>query len=194
MTVKATTTGAGLVCPPQPKTVDRHNPASTRIRVLRPLFRGASNKIKQEMGSATKAAERPSWAYLDNPPGVTPAPDTGAPLHVPDSDAAFTLTQIRNLFFSPDWHPADHSPMPPIVSQGSKPNVRACGSCHRSDGAGGPENAKVAGLPVDYIVQQMRQADLMVFDRPTHSRGIMVGDPVIRANLIEKVFRRGSGG
>ncbi len=107
-------------------------------------------------GSATKAAETPSWAYLDNPPGVTPAPDTGAPLHVPDSDATFTLTQIRNLFFSPDWHPADHGPMPAIVSQGSRPNVRACGSCHRSDGAGGPENAKVAGLPADYIAQQMR--------------------------------------
>jgi hypothetical protein len=90
------------------------------------------------------AAETPSWAYLGNPPpGVTPAPDTGAPLHVPDSDGAFTLTQIRNLFFSPDWHPADHSAMPPIVSEGRKPNVRACGSCHRSDGSGGPENAKI---------------------------------------------------
>jgi cytochrome c553 len=108
------------------------------------------------VGSATKAAETPSWAYLDNPPGVTPAPDTGAPLRVPDSDGAFTLTQIRNLFFSPDWHPADHSAMPSIVSEGRKPNVRACGSCHRSDGSGGPENAKVAGLPADYIAQQMR--------------------------------------
>lgn len=49
---------------------------------------------------AAGAAETPSWAYLDNPPGVTPAPDTGAPLHVPDSDGAFTLTEIRNLFFS----------------------------------------------------------------------------------------------
>jgi cytochrome c553 len=105
---------------------------------------------------AAGAAERPSWAYLDNPPGVAPAPDTGAPLHVPDSDGAFTLTQIRNLFFSPDWHPADHSPMPPIVSEGRKANVRACGSCHRSDGSGGPENAKVAGLSADYIAQQMR--------------------------------------
>jgi hypothetical protein len=50
-------------------------------------------------------------------------------LRVPDSTATFTLTQIRNLFFSPDWHPADHGPMPSIVSEGSKPNVRACGSC-----------------------------------------------------------------
>jgi cytochrome c553 len=46
--------------------------------------------------------------------------------------------------------------MPEIVSQGRKPEVRACGSCHRVDGSGGPENAKVAGLPADYIVQQMQ--------------------------------------
>jgi cytochrome c553 len=31
----------------------------------------------------------------------------------------------------------------------------ACGSCHRADGSGGPENAKLAGLPASYIVQQM---------------------------------------
>mgnify|MGYP002146481182 CR=1 FL=1 len=27
--------------------------------------------------------------------------------------------------------------------------------CHRADGAGGPENASLAGLPAAYIVQQM---------------------------------------
>jgi cytochrome c553 len=33
--------------------------------------------------------------------------------------------------------------------------VRACGSCHRTEGTGGPENASLAGLPASYIVQQM---------------------------------------
>jgi cytochrome c553 len=33
--------------------------------------------------------------------------------------------------------------------------VLACGSCHRADGPGGPKNAKLAGLPAVYIVQQM---------------------------------------
>jgi cytochrome c553 len=45
--------------------------------------------------------------------------------------------------------------MPEIVSRGRRPAVLACGSCHRADGSGGPENARLAGLPAAYIVQQM---------------------------------------
>jgi cytochrome c553 len=97
----------------------------------------------------------PEWAYPVNPPGLKPAPDDSVPRHVPDSDAAFTLTQIRDLNFAPDWHPEDHPTMPDIVARGRKPDVLACGSCHRADGSGGPENAKLAGLPAAYIVQQM---------------------------------------
>jgi len=101
------------------------------------------------------ADEPPPWAYPVNPPGLTESPDDGTRLQVPDSDAAFTLTQIRDLNFCPDWHPADHPPMPEIVARGRSPAVLACGSCHRADGSGGPENARVAGLPAAYIAQQM---------------------------------------
>jgi cytochrome c553 len=45
--------------------------------------------------------------------------------------------------------------MPEIVARGRKPAVLACGSCHRADGSGGPENARLAGLPAAYIAQQM---------------------------------------
>ena len=45
--------------------------------------------------------------------------------------------------------------MPAVVASGRKPEVRACGSCHRSEGTGGPENSSLAGLSVDYFVQQM---------------------------------------
>ena len=45
--------------------------------------------------------------------------------------------------------------LPEIVAQGRKPNVFACGFCHREDGPGGPENANLAGLPPAYIIQQM---------------------------------------
>ncbi|MBV8401413.1 MAG: c-type cytochrome [Acetobacteraceae bacterium] len=98
----------------------------------------------------------PPWAYPVNPPGLKPVPDDGVPRHVPDSDAAFTLTQIRDLSFAPDWHPEDHPAMPEVVARGRKPDVLACGSCHRADGAGGPENARLAGLSVAYIAQQLR--------------------------------------
>jgi cytochrome c553 len=97
----------------------------------------------------------PPWAYVMNPPDFKPPPDDGSLRRVPDSDAAFTLTQVRDLFFAPDWHPGDHPPMPDIVARGRKPDVLACGVCHRADGPGGPENSSLAGLPKAYIVQQM---------------------------------------
>jgi cytochrome c553 len=106
-------------------------------------------------GPALGSEAPPAWAYPVNPPGPKPAPDDGTPRHVPDSNAAFTLTQIRDLHFAPDWHPMDHPSMPDIVARGGTKDVLACGSCHRADGSGGPENAKVAGLPAAYIVQQM---------------------------------------
>jgi len=45
--------------------------------------------------------------------------------------------------------------MPAVVATGRKPDVFACGFCHRADGPGGPENASLAGLSADYIKQQM---------------------------------------
>jgi cytochrome c553 len=96
----------------------------------------------------------PAWSYPWAPDFKAP-PDDGVPRHVPDSAAAFTITQERDLFFAPDWHPDDHPPMPDVVAHGRPPEVRACGSCHRVEGTGGPENASLAGLPASYIVQQM---------------------------------------
>ena len=97
----------------------------------------------------------PSWAYPVNPPDFKVQPDDGTQRHVPDSSAAFTVTQARDLFFALDWHPSDHPALPDIVSRGRRPDVMACGVCHRADGPGGPENAGIAGLPAQYIVQQM---------------------------------------
>jgi cytochrome c553 len=100
------------------------------------------------------SASFPAWAY-PWAPDFKAAPDDGIPRHVPDSAAAFTITQERDLFFAPDWHPGDHPPMPDVVAHGRSPDVRACGSCHRTEGTGGPENASLAGLPAAYIIQQM---------------------------------------
>jgi cytochrome c553 len=100
------------------------------------------------------SASFPAWAYPWVPDFKGP-PDDGVPRHVPDSAASFTITQERDLFFAPDWHPDDHPPMPDVVAHGRAPDVRACGSCHRTEGTGGPENASLAGLPFAYIVQQM---------------------------------------
>ena len=89
----------------------------------------------------------PAWAFPVNPPDFKPAPDDGTPRRVPGSTATYTLTHVRDLFVAPVWHPADHPPRPEVVSHGRKPDVQACGVCHRADGPGGPENSSVAGLP-----------------------------------------------
>jgi cytochrome c553 len=96
----------------------------------------------------------PTWAYPVNPPNFQRAPDDGTVRRVPDSAAGFTLTQVRDLFATPDWHPDDHPSMPEIVATGRKPDVFACGVCHRADGPGGPENASLFGLSAEYIIQQ----------------------------------------
>jgi cytochrome c553 len=96
----------------------------------------------------------PAWAYPWVPDfKIAPADDV--PQHVPDSAASFTVKQERDLFFVPDWHPEDHPAMPDVVAHGRMPDVRACGSCHRAAGTGGPENASLAGLPAAYIIQQI---------------------------------------
>jgi cytochrome c553 len=97
----------------------------------------------------------PAWAYPVNPPDFKPPPDDGSPRRVPNSDLTLTLTQVRDLFASPDWHPNDHPPQPEVVARGRKPDVMACGVCHRADGPGGPENANLMGLTADYIKQQI---------------------------------------
>jgi cytochrome c553 len=116
-----------------------------------------------------KPASPPAWAYGFNTPvdwsaGTTkPAPagvpeaDDGTLRHLPGSTFSFTLTQIRDGYGPADWYPGDHPPMPEIVARGKNPEVRACGLCHYPNGKGRTENAGIAGLSYDYILQQMAE-------------------------------------
>src|SRR5579864_2798055 len=97
----------------------------------------------------------PVWAYPVDAAGLKAPRDNGALRRVPDSKLGFSLSQVSDGFFSPDWHPQDHPSMPEIVARGKKPDGLACGYCHRAEGTGGPENTSLAGLPAIYIVQQM---------------------------------------
>jgi cytochrome c553 len=120
---------------------------------------GCNTAIAQKSGpdsapSAAVSDSFPAWAYPWAPDFKAP-PDNGGATHVPDSTASFTIAQERDLFFVPDWHPGDHAPMPDIVARGRRPDVQACGSCHRAEGTGGPENASLAGLSAAYIAQQV---------------------------------------
>ena len=87
------------------------------------------------------------------------APDT-SPKSVPGTTVTLTLQQVRDTYNIPDWHPDGHPGMPEIVKNGRRPvaggqGVFACGYCHLPNGQGRPENQSVAGLPAEYIVQQM---------------------------------------
>jgi cytochrome c553 len=97
----------------------------------------------------------PVWAYPVNPPGLKPAEDDGTLKHVPNSEAAYTVTQVRDLFSPPDWHPDNHPSMPDVVGRGNKPGQFACGFCHLPNGLGRPENSSLAGLSATYIAQQV---------------------------------------
>jgi cytochrome c553 len=97
----------------------------------------------------------PQWAYPANNSDYKPPADDGHLLRVPNSAAGYTWSQLRDRFSAPVWHPEDHPPLPEVVAIGRKPDVLACGFCHRADGPGGPENADLAGLPKTYIIQQM---------------------------------------
>ena len=110
--------------------------------------------LAQSGGAAATTADYPAWAFLWEPNFVAPKA-TEEPQRLPGSNAAYSWAQARDLFFAPDWHPENHAAMPDIVARGRKPDVRACGSCHRAEGTGGPENASLAGLPAEYLVQQM---------------------------------------
>ena len=111
----------------------------------------------------------PSWAY-GLPPASTPPPATtagaaqsGGPArppdtslkHIPDSTQAFSPAQLRDFFNVADWFPADHPPMPEVFVHGRAPDVLGCGMCHMPNGKGRPENAPIAGLPYEYVVQQL---------------------------------------
>jgi cytochrome c553 len=100
----------------------------------------------------------PYWAFAVNPTSdvqKSPAKPDETPRHVPGSEAAFTIAQVKDLFSAPDWHPAGHPTMPEVVAHGRKPDLYACGYCHLPNGQGRPENSSLSGLPFAYIVHQM---------------------------------------
>ena len=117
----------------------------------------ASAASAQQSPAEPLASQQPPpyWAFAVDPPSAEPKATGDAPQHVPHSSKSFTLSQIADLFSVPDWYPDAHPAMPEVVAHGRKPDIYACAYCHLPNGLGRPENASLAGLPVEYIVQQM---------------------------------------
>ena len=102
--------------------------------------------------TAQQPEKLPIWAY---PGHFSSSAGTAEVEHLPGSKASYTRAEINNIFVVPDWYPDAHPPMPEVVAHGRKPDVYSCGHCHLPNGQGRPENASVAGLPAEYIIQQM---------------------------------------
>jgi cytochrome c553 len=88
------------------------------------------------------AAAVPLWAF--------PGPFNKS---VPGSKQAYSDVQMFDRTSAVDWFPDKHPSMPAAV-RGRLP-VYACGYCHLPEGAGRPENAALAGMPYDYLKQQV---------------------------------------
>jgi len=89
-------------------------------------------------------------------PGGLPVDPQNTVRHLDGSAGAFTVAQINYRYGPADWFPNDHPPMPDIVAHGKESNgARACAICHLPNGKGLMQNGGVAGLPADYILQQL---------------------------------------
>jgi cytochrome c553 len=99
----------------------------------------------------------PAWLFPMNPRGTAGAEtgDEGARVHLARSERTFAAAQLGDLFYTPDWFPRSHGPLPDIVAHGRPPDVYACGYCHLPSGQGRPENSSLAGLSAAYIEQQV---------------------------------------
>ncbi|MGH6878460.1 MAG: c-type cytochrome, partial [Rhizomicrobium sp.] len=101
----------------------------------------------------------PAWAFPVNPPGHSNAnPQSPKTIeHVRGSKVTFTNRQANDLFFTLDWFPGEHGPMPPAVATGRKPGAMPCAVCHLPTGNGGPAEAALPRLPASYIIEQINE-------------------------------------
>jgi len=119
--------------------------------------------------------EPPEWAYPSTPRDFKPAPDDGKPKHLVGSTKTHTYAQIQDPFAAPDWYPTDHPKMPEVpVAKGRRPDVRACASCHLTNGLGHPQSGNLAGLTAEYMLLQLA-------DFRTGARHASVGDSPMAA-------------
>ena len=182
---------------PARKPVPEKPPAELKIEYPQWLF-----PIDEEQTKAWKIAQREAADKTPKPPPKEPPKPppkpidkkTGKPVEeppkppeelfsIPDSDQKLPLSRINDTFNAPDWHPADHGPLPEIVANGRKPKVIACGYCHTPTGQGRPENAGIAGLPEAYIKEQLeayrageRQPVGPDYYKPTHAMYALAGE------------------
>jgi cytochrome c553 len=104
--------------------------------------------------AATAVMAAPAWLY-PAPAGPRPAaadPETAVTL--PGSAISLKMRDLRTVERAVDWFPDPANPVPAVIRESRVPGQYACGFCHLPHGVGRPENASLAGLSEEYIVDQ----------------------------------------
>lgn len=134
--------------------------ATLAFTLLALPFRSWS-QASSNVGNSAATQELPKWAYIDatsgrgRSAGPRTTSQTDVVRQVPGSSQEYPQSFISSLFNVPDWFPEAHPPMPGIVAHGRAPTVWACGFCHLPNGLARPENESIAGLPIQYMIQQI---------------------------------------
>ena len=132
------------------------NLCATAIAFTSALALGAAASSESDGPPVWAYGTDPALAAIHGTEAVHASPDTTL-RHLPGNNLTFTIEQIQNHYGPADWYPKDHPQMPDIVAHGRKPEIWACSLCHYPNGKGRPENAGVAGLPVEYFIEQMHE-------------------------------------
>jgi cytochrome c553 len=120
----------------------------------KPSIAGRLETLPAGTGAKSMQPAVPGWVFPLSAPAV-PAPAARELVRLLNSSAVFTRAQLTDRFAAPDWYPSSHAPMPGVVARGRAPDLFACGYCHTPAGQGRPENAPLAGLSSEYIIQQI---------------------------------------
>ncbi len=98
----------------------------------------------------------PRWAFIVMQKGPDLPQDR--PVSVAGSKLRVSPKQFAADNSIADWFPGDHPKVPAVVQRGRpKSKLTPCAACHLLTGTGSPDNAVLAGLPADYIVQQFEE-------------------------------------
>ena len=101
------------------------------------------------------APAAPDWAFPGTGPTDNKTPAASAVVRLAGSSVVFHRGDFNGAQ-AIDWFPASHPRAPKIVMHAGPSGRFACGYCHLPDGRGRPENARLQGLPVEYIVEQVQ--------------------------------------
>jgi cytochrome c553 len=110
------------------------------------------------LAACSRPAPKPSpvlaWAYPQAAPAPLPQAPPG-PEHVPGSKLTLTQAQLDDDANPPDWFPEAHPPTPAVVAHGGPGKATPCAACHLFNGEGYIGAPSLAGLPAEYIVEQV---------------------------------------